>query len=289
VACFCVLLGYFASKPTEKTACGYALERYLFFALQILIVESIFYLLFYLMPDQTYLADQIPLFWQEVWQILEQIPRDAFGFDYQMVGTYWCVKEFVLGSILILVMQKQMNGKSLLLRLTLCLAVIAALIQMNQVWLAICVMGWLLRLMEEIRIPSKTVSAALMIGMIAAVPWLIRREECDMTYLLNGVASLFVLYVIGRLPKLQRVIGLKPLAYLGRYCFEMFLLHTPVFYLIESVLVDLDWMRPPFAGYAVQFAAAYGLTALLAMGWQWAAKNTILRPGKWLAGKCTLV
>ena len=289
VACFCVLLGYFASKPSGKPFAGYVLERYLFFALQILIIESLFYLAFYFVPDQTYLSEEFPVLCQETWPVFQVIFRDAVQLQWNVIPTYWCVAEFVKGSMLIMLAHKAVQDRPFAVRFAVCAVLLAGALYMGETWIAICIMGWMLRLVLEIRIPNKAILAALMIAMLISIPWLIRRDECSETFLLDGVASAFALYILTQLPLLQRVIGNRVFEFLGRHCFEMFLLHTPVYYLAENLLVDLGWTRPPVWGYVIQFAAVYAITALLAVLWQWLAKKTILRPGRWLAGKCAQV
>lgn len=265
VACFCVLAGYFAVRPAQTSVWRYALRRYLFFALQILVIELLYYAAALLLPRGLYLHRYAPLLYHQPPEVLRDILLDAFALRAQVLPTYWCVDDFIWGSICVMLCQTLVCRQPLWIRALSCAALFGVLLWLDQLWLAICVLGWALKLTEEVRIPCKPLVIA---GLICLLPWLIRRGECSLTYLLDGVACLILLWIIGQIPPFQRLIGLKPLAKFGSHTFELFLLHIPIYYVCESLLQLAGWDRPGIAGYTVQFVLSFSLVTLCAFGWR---------------------
>lgn len=274
VACFCVLLGYFASKPSRESILGYALRRYLFFALQILAVELLYYGLSLLLPKDLYLSVNAPWLYGEPGQLLGQILGDAFLLRAKIVPTYWCVDDFIIGSVAVFAASRLLQGKKLVWRMAACVVLFAAGLWLGYLWAALCLLGWMLRLLEEIRL-SKRLTAIIALCLMALVPWMIHRGETQLTYLLDGVACLILLWTISRFPLLQRMVGWKPLTTLGSYTFELFLLHVPVYQVLETLLQWAQLHRPPNGLYVLYFALALPITFLCAKAWRKLTTQTL--------------
>lgn len=274
VACFCVLLGYFASKPSRESIVGYALRRYLFFALQILAVELCYYALALLLPDDLYLSVNAPWLYGEPAQLIRDIVADAFLFRAKVLPTYWCVDDFVIGSVVVFAVCRWLNGQKLIWRIVACGSLFAAGVLLGYLWAALCLLGWMLRLLEEVRLP-KRLTPVIAVALMALVPWLIHRGETELTYLLDGVACLILLWTFGRFPFLQRLVGWKPLTTLGSYTFELFLLHIPIYNLLETLLQWAQLHRPPDGVYLLYFALALPITVLCAAGWRRLTDRTL--------------
>lgn len=274
VACFCVLLGYFASKPSRESVVGYAVRRYLFFAVQILIVELLYYALVLLLPHDLYLSIFAPWVYDDPRELIRRIFADAFLFRASVLPTYWCVDDFVIGSVAVFAINRCMGMQKLGWRMAACAALFAAGLALDRLWAALCVLGWMLRLLEEVRLPKK-LTPFVAVALVCMVPWMIRRGETELTYLLDGAACLILLWTFGQFSFLQRVVSWKPLTLLGSYTFELFLLHVPIYQILETLLEWANLHRPPDPVYFLYFALVLPFTVLCAMGWRRLADRTL--------------
>jgi len=274
VACFCVLLGYFASKPSNESILGYAVRRYLFFAVQILVIELVYYALVWILPHNLYLSVFAPWLYQGHDVLIPNILCDAFLFKASVLPTLWCVDDFIIGSVAVFAVSKLLRDQKLFVRLLCCIALFSIGLIANHLWAALCVLGYLLRLMNEITVPKK-ISIPLSIILICLIPWMIRRGENSLTHLLDGVACLSLLWIIGQFGWMQRVMSWKPLTLLGSYTFELFLLHVPLYHIIETVLETMQLHRPPQPVYFLYFILVLPFTVLCAIGWRKLADRTL--------------
>lgn len=278
VACFCVLLGYFASAPSRVSVPIYLARRYLSFALQILVAELLYYGMALLLPRGLYLSRYCPILYEGPQVVLPGILRDTFLLKAQVLPTYWCVDDFLYGSAAVFLLQKLVGRQRRFVQLIACAALFGGLLVLNQLWVAICLLGYVLRLMEDVRLPDEPL---VLIGLVLFLPWLIRRGECGTTYLLDGFACLAVLFVLSRLPWCQQVLSAQPLVRFGQHTFEVFLLHVPIYQGIQSLLELAGWSWPPLWGYCVLFPMVFTLVTLAAFAWRRATARTLYR---WL--KC---
>lgn len=273
VACFCVLLGYFASAPSRMSVPVYALRRYLFFALQILAAELLYYGMALLLPEGLYLSRYNPLLYESPQIVLPGILRDAFLLKAQVLPTYWCVDDFLLGSVSVFLLHKLIGRQKRTVQLLACAGLFGALLLLNQLWTAICVLGYALRLVQDVRLSDEPL---VLIGLVLLLPWLIRRGECSTTYLLDGFACIIVLFILSRLPWCQRLLSFRPMARFGQHTFELFLLHVPIYQGMQSLLELIGWDWPPLWGYFLLFPALFALVTLAAFAWRKAAARTLL-------------
>lgn len=273
VACFCVLLGYFASKPSNESILGYAVRRYLFFAVQILVIELVYYGLVRILPDY-YLCVFAPWMYNEPSTLLISILKDAFLFKASVLPTLWCVDDFIIGSVAVFAVSKLLRNQNYLVRLLSCIALFSIGLIVNHLWAALCVLGYLLRLTDDITVPTK-ISIPLSIILLCLIPWMIRRGENDLTHLLDGVACLCLLWTIGQFSWMQRIMSWRPLTLLGSYTFELFLLHVPVFHIIETLFHCWQIQRPPQPVYYLYFILVLPFTVLCAILWRKLADRTL--------------
>lgn len=235
VAACSVILGYFASKPSRVPVWVHAVRRYVQFALPILVIE-LFYFASSRMGDMSsFQLNCAPFLLSENSVILRAILRDAFLFETWVVDAYWCVRSFFVSSVLIFGMSRLLEGKSPWLKLAACLMLMVFFGILYKLWHIICLMGWLLRIVEEMDF-SAAKKPLVWVVLLLPVPWLIRRPECSLTYLLDGVASVLVCYVCFQWRFAQRVLGARPLSWLGRLSMELFLWHIPVFHFLRNVI-----------------------------------------------------
>ena len=113
----------------------------------------------------------------------------------------------------------------------------------------------------------------VLLSLFLLLPWLIRRGECDLTYLLDGVACMIILYIVANTGWLRAFLGLRPFAWLGSYTFELFLLHIPMYYLLRSLM---DWANASMLVHVLQFLVVLPLTVAAAAGWRYLAQKTWL-------------
>lgn len=182
--------------------------------------------------------------------------------------------DFLCGSAAVFLLQKLVGRQRRLVQLLVCAAPFGVLLALNQLWAAICLLGYALRLVEDVRLPDEPL---VLIGLVLLLPWLIRRGECGTTYLLDGFACLAALFVLSRLSWCQRLLSVQPLVYFGQHTFEVFLLHVPIYQGIQSLLELAGWSWPPLWGYCLLFPVMFALVTLAAFAWRRAAAHTLFR------------
>lgn len=74
------------------------------------------------------------------------------------------------------------------------------------------------------------------LALIAAAFFIIKRDENFMTYALDGVAMTLLVLAVYHGPWMQAVLGLRPMAALGRYSLGVYMLHEPMFLSLGSIL-----------------------------------------------------
>lgn len=271
VAGCCVILGYFASKPSRVSVWRYSLRRYFGFVLPVLLMELI-QLSIARVPSLSWYARQsVP---ELAWPFSQQLPlllEDVFLFKARLIPTYWCVDDFVLGSIITFALHRWTEKWSFVVRSLICLLAIAGMIALREIWIAICLMGWLFRLMTECRVPFSK-NPVFQIALLAAALFMIRRGESPRTYLFDGAASVIVLYVFSQCGGMRKTLSFRPLAWLGSITFELFLVHVPLFWLFRALLDELVDRPLSTLCYGILFACMFALAVLMAALWRKVAR-----------------
>lgn len=235
VACCCVILGFFASDSRRISIGVYILKRSLPFMLQILIIESIYYLLSLLLGPDSYLCSCSPALLQAPKDILIHLFSDSLLITAELLPTFWCINDFVMGSILVHLLQKLMGDQKNSFAIVMTALTIIILYFCDMVWISVCVMGYLLRLFLKLEI--KTAKKPIVwILLLLPIPWLIRRGECDLTYFYNGIACLLLIYVVFQWKFCQQLLSFTPIVLVGTMTLEVFMLHVPIMELLRSLL-----------------------------------------------------
>lgn len=279
VAACSVILGYFASKPSRVPVWVHAIRRYVQFALPILVIELFYFASSRMGGDiSSFQLNCAPFLLNETPVILRAILRDAFLFETSLVDAYWCVRSFFVSSVLIFAMARLLQKQPQWVRLVACLVLMALFLLWYKLWHVICLMGWLLRIIQEMdfSFAKKPVTWVLL---LLPLPWLIRRPECSLTYLLNGVASVLVCYVCFQCRAAQRALGIRPLAWLGQLSMELFLWHIPMFHFLRNIIGFLYHHGQHWAAWKYLLIAlgAFGVLFLTAAIWRRGVQR-LLRP-----------
>ena len=273
-----VIMGFFASKPLPpphaRKIWKYALRRYSTFVMHIFLIEGCYLLLTRIPAINGYALRCVAELSQPLSQLLPFYLADAFVFRATLIPTFWCVDSFVAGSILAFVLAGLTEKMSLWLRCLICVAAIAVLIMFECIWIAIALMGWALRLFLEWKIPFRKRPLYWLL-LLAFVPWMIRRGECPQTYLLDGAASVLVLYVFAQWNWIQKLLAFRPLALLGSMTLELFILHVPLFEIFRQLINDLCERSLNVPQYVLLFLAVMSLTIPITIGYR-------MLTGRWL-------
>lgn len=277
VACFCVLLGFFASNPSSHTrkTVPYCLRRWAFFAFQIFLIELLYWLAACLLPNNTYLDHCWPDASAPFSFVFPILLSDSVFFSAKIIPTYWCVDDFVIASIVIFCLSKLVNSRPAWLQLLVCTCAFGIALLVGRLWVAICLMGWFLRFWFDAPLPRAARHPIVLVALAAFLPWLIRRGECDLTYLLDGVACCIVFYIVHCSGWLQKILSLRPFVLLGSYTFELFLLHIPLYVILESILEIIGIAWPPLWATLLLGAAVFAGVVLCAVLWRKAMQKTL--------------
>ncbi len=271
VAFFFVLLGYFASAPARFGLRGYAsygLRRYVHFAFFVL-VTGVFYLLgcyavTWLFHSRDAAATRVISdgFRYNLLYLL----RDAFLFEDTYNATLWCLQQLFLASLLCRLLAFLPDGLRPRYRALAALSVMALLLLLNRtycVWIAIAVLGFLLRALLSHpegrgRAPRPSLLVLLFALSVACIK--VPLAESPLLYALEGLGAFGLLFVLFHCPWAQRLLARPPFPRLGGISMGLFVVHTPVFSLLVSVLRRFvpDGELSPLPLFLL-FLAAFGL------------------------------
>lgn len=274
VAFFFVLLGYFACSPKRFSLRGfgsYALRRYVQFAFFVLVTEAVYLVgcrgvsfLFHA-PDEA--AARVL---SDGWRYnLIYLLRDSFFFEDTYDATLWCLQQLFLASLVCRLFGYLPERLSPVLRVGILIGVGALLLLLSPgycVWIAVSLLGCLLRMALEAggRHPALA-KPPVLIGLFAAAVLCIKAplEEGLALYLLEGLGAFLLLLVLFRTAFAQRLLARAPFPRLGLWSMGLFVVHTPVFSLVDSSLyVLLNGRLPLWLTLPVTFAVGTALCVL---------------------------
>lgn len=274
VAFFFVLLGYFACSPkrfTLRDFGSYAFRRYLQFAFFVLITEAVYLVgcrgvfALFRAPDE---AARLVL--SDGWRYnFVYLLRDSFLFEDHYDATLWCLQQLFLSSLVCRLLGCLPERLSPLTRAGIAVGIGVLLLLLSPaycVWISVSLLGCLLRLaLSEVdRLPALT-KPPVLIGLFAAAVLCIKAplEEGLPLYLLEGLGAFLLLWVLFRTAWARRLLGRGPFPRLGLWSMGLFVVHTPVFSLVDSSLyVLLDGRLPLWAALPVTFAVGLTLCVL---------------------------
>lgn len=242
---FCILLGFFASKPHFFSMSGFArytVKRYFQFSFFILLTGLVYVCASY---GVTWLFHSPDPFAYRVicdgakYNIV-YVLRDAFLFEDTYNATLWSMQQFFFASIICWLLGCVFRRCSRPVNLAVSAAAAAAfLIPGSEYlsWIGFCVMGAFARVCLEnadsIRLLDRR---AIRIILLIAAVILYKLPESSTAYFLYGIASILLLLVCFRSPGVQRTLGKEPLPQLGRIAFGVYVVHTPVNSILYSSL-----------------------------------------------------
>ena len=237
VLLFCVLLGFFASKPHRFSIgrfAGYTVKRYFQFSFFILCTGFVYVCAAYGVTWIFHSPDPL------VYRILCDgasynliyVLRDAFLLEATYNPTLWSMQQFFFASILCYLIGCIADRTGPLVTLAVSFTVIAVLLLPGSEylsWIAFCVMGVPVRIYYESRdrfsfMGKRGVRIALLVAAIV----LYKLPESSTAYFMYGIASVLLLMICFHSPGVRRALDTAPLPALGRISFGVFILHTPV-------------------------------------------------------------
>lgn len=247
VAIFCVLLGYFSSKRSCKNFPSYIAQRYLQFAINIGMVLVVFVLVRSFLLRMSFVGF---------------VKNTIFaGFETVVFGsslnpTLWCVRDMFFGSLFCFVLGNYCKMKSKWMELFF-IIVLSVFLYFIDVWIAICVFGAGLRVVLEIEFTKKS-KLLLCAIFVAAIPFLYRHTESQLTYAMQGISCCLFMYVCMCIQGefVKKKLRFRWIAFIGNISFYMFLWHTP----INIVLKMLDLNFNMWVLFAISFTTSIVLS-----------------------------
>jgi peptidoglycan/LPS O-acetylase OafA/YrhL len=253
VAIFCVLIGYFSSRKNHSNIPTYLIRRYLQFAINIGLVLVVFSCV-----NSALLHLRFVVFVKHLMNAV----LESLLFNCGMNPTLWCVKDMFYGSVICFVLGNYFEMEDKRKQFGIVLG-IALFMFFANVWIAICILGMALRLLESIEVKGK-MNLILCLLFTVAIPLLYRHDESHKTYMMQGVSCCMFMYVcmcVSSIGFLKKLPSLKVLPFLGNISFYVFLWHTP----INLVLELLDLNLTLWALFGISFSTSMALA--LAQHW----------------------
>lgn len=256
VAVFSVILGYFAFRSSEKNIAKYTIKRYVYFVLCGLFINAVYALYAAARHD-----DPITLY---------RVIRTSLLLGSSIYPTFWCIRPFMAGSFVSRINRfvHEKTGKDAV-TLAVITAEIAALIYLKEIWIAICIMGNAVPVLEDNEkvqqlLSSRPVRIIIYIAAFCAI----KRSGSDLTYLIDGVSAAFVLLALSRSTRLTQVLNNRHLASAGRNTMAIYLIHNLLYETIGGIIVsDSAFVATFLAAFIISWAVivllSYPVTALL--------------------------
>ena len=256
VAVFSVILGYFAFRSSEKNIAKYTIKRYVYFVLCGLFINAVYAL--------------YAVAWHDDPVTLYRLIRTSVLLGSSIYPTFWCIRPFMAGSFvsrLNRLVHDRMKKDSLTVALVIAEA--AVFIYLKQIWIAICIMGNAVPVLEDNETVRKIISSrAVRIIIYLAAFCAIKRSGSDITYLIDGFSSAFVLLALSRSTQITRILNNRALASAGRNTMAIYLIHNLLYETIGGYIVSDSAFVPTFlAAFVISWVVivllSYPVTSLL--------------------------
>ena len=238
VAFLGVCLGYFAYKNAEKNPSVYIVKRYLYFFICGLFINTLRTALHAI--GLLNLSVEI----NGIWDALGTVGLESLQLGRKLFVTFWCMLPFFCSSVLAYINGRAKVGLiGLLVQIAFCWI-------LNQVWIAVCMIGAVIAVLEKEKYIG-LIFSKWYIRIIATVIILIiiKRPETNVTYLIDGICSGMLILIISFFPGLQRGLSIRFFSSQGKNLMAIFLIHTTVYNVIGKWLFDLF----SFSDYSVSF------------------------------------
>ena len=253
---FCVLLGFFASRPHSFSVSGlfnYTVKRYIQFSFYIFLTGVVFVCASYAVTWLFHSPDEFAfrVICDDARYNVIYILRDSFLFEANYNPTLWSMQQFFIASILCYLLGCLSARVKPLLSFTVTAFIIAALLISGSEylsWVAFCVMGVPARLYVENAdkfpfIKKRGVRIALLITAVV----LFKLPESTFAYFMYAVASILLIAVCCSSPAAQKKLSTPPLPRLGLLAFGVYVVHTPVNSVLHSSIYPyISAVLPPW-------------------------------------------
>lgn len=185
VVVFCVLTGFFSSRKSHLGVPTYLVRRYIRFSINILFVLFPFTVIHFLLSNFQIVG---------LTQSLLNAVNESFLFQSGINPTLWCVKDLFYGNLICFVIGNHFEMQDKRMELVLLLSVCMFLYFAN-VWVCICVLGAVLRLLMEMEFSDKFRRAMCALSVLA-IPFLYRHEESNTTFIMQGFSCCFFIFYV---------------------------------------------------------------------------------------------
>ena len=276
VAIFAVLTGFFANKPskTNSDTAVKIIRRYIHFAIPLFIVSAVNAIICAIR-----FAGE-----KDTYNMIQEVLVGSLLFDENnYCAQAWCLGDFFHCKHYHICFGKQKN------RCLIWALVIAVLLAADRIWLAICLLGALVREADTyindsqmLRKRPKLFSVLKVILLVISFV-IIRFDECSLTYILDGISASMIMLICLNSSILQHILSVKFLSTGGKISYEFFLIHVMVYstnpfliHLLENKVsyVTIVWIAIPTA-FIITAVLAYLLSLLITTATKVAHKNNI--------------
>ena len=158
----------------------------------------------------------------------------------EIFPTFWCMRAFLLASFI-----AYLNGKFCYDNIYYLLIELFALWFVGWHWTFICLLGCFVPILLNKEMVSCLFGKPVVqqISLIV-IFFLIKRDECISTYVIDGISAVIFLIVSEKSRKLKNIYGqLKLTAILGKYTMSIYLIHNLLYFTLGKWLFSLDYFE----------------------------------------------
>lgn len=218
VAIFGVISGYFAFRSgrdrANQSIADYAIKRYIYFFICGLFIDLVYTIYNGINDGFSAFAFVYAL-------------KEALFINSSIYETFWCMKDFLVASILCFVMGRAKSDLK-------ANAIIAILLCISHPWVGICMLGTLIDdLLEYSDILKKPWCQAIM---FISIFIFIKREESTITYVIQGILSVVLILLANTNAVVNKILDNKITAAGGQICMAIFLIHRIVYTILSDPL-----------------------------------------------------
>ena len=268
VSFFAVLLGYFATRKfaSPTSFARYTVNRYLDFSVGILLAELAFIfagILSIHLFGNTHAFERVQFDAQSpplpALGIFRLMVMDSFAFESKLIVTFWCMKDFFIGSLLTAILSRFIASNAQMRtwhKIVVYFLVFLILLVLGKTFINLIVIGGLFCFMQSLKLKLLD-NKVFCLAVLLSIPLLIRRDvENAFAYYCQGFASVALLIFCFRFRRIQRILSVKWLTKPSEISFQLFLIHTPInraiiWPLYDAACVQLGWKAAFFVCLAV--------------------------------------
>ena len=222
VAMFAVALGLFAYKSREKSVLRYTLKRYIFFLISALFINFLYVIL-----------GAAGVFEDRYSVKLALVTSITLGAD--IFRTFWCIRPFFAASVISKINGRYKAGPVIIAAETAVIYLIT-----KDVWVSICLFGNLVSIaLDDERIRALCSRRAVRAAVYIAVFFLIKRNESNLTYVIDGICSSMLITALSGSVYIRRALEWEPACRCGQNTMALYLVHVVVYRLVGDFLFGI--------------------------------------------------